>query len=116
MWTLSRAKVSGTGGITVACTKDAGYAISLDQGKGNGTSTSSRNMSGLGGSDRLKYDLYRDSAYTLRWGTSGERYTGTGSGFDQSLTVYGSVPSGQAVKSGSYRDTVTATVSFEGCC
>jgi spore coat protein U-like protein len=37
---------------------------------------------------------------------------GTGTGATQTLTVYGSIPAGQVVTPGTYRDTVNVIVTY----
>jgi spore coat protein U-like protein len=66
-----------------------------------------------GTADYLSYQLYSDSGLTTVWGnTSGTGVGVTGTGAAVSTTVYGSVAAGQNVPTGSYADTVAATVTF----
>jgi len=67
------------------------------------------------GSNTLEYNLYTDAGRTTVWGdgtASSVTAAGTGSGAQQSLTVYGRIPASQSVPAGSYSDTVTATINF----
>lgn len=93
--------------ITVNCSVDTAYSVSLDQGL-NGT----RLMSD--GSDTIDYDLYtsaaRDSAWGVNVGT--DTVDGTGLGSDQVITVYGRVPAQTTPAPAAYQDTVMATIAF----
>lgn len=107
--------LTGTGTISTTCTNGSSAIITLGQG-GTTDATSSdasplREMSD--GTDTLTYNLYTDSAYTTVWGntsTTGKGITGTGTA--SSTTVYGKIAAGQNVGTGSYTDTVIATVTF----
>ncbi|KAG1165703.1 hypothetical protein G6F35_018628 [Rhizopus arrhizus] len=63
----------------------------------------------------LTYELYRDSARSLRWGNTLNVDTvgGTGSGSAQQLTIYGRVPpvTGQP-PAGAYNDLVQVTITY----
>jgi spore coat protein U-like protein len=92
--------------LTVNCNNGANYAIGLEG------DNASRTMSN--GTQTVSYELYQDAGHATAWGelgTAGE-LTGTGSNADQTITVYGLVPSGQSVGAGTYNDTVTATIEF----
>lgn len=104
--------VQSTGGvITANCTNGTAYSIGL--GGGSNFSTTRRMLKGT--ADYVAYGLFRDSARTLSWGstigTGGDVYTGTGTGANQSITVYGQVPSANS-PAGSYSDTVVATITY----
>lgn len=103
----------GTSTISVTCTLNAPYTVSLSQGT-NGTAVTARKMLRTGATDLLAYSLYRDSARTLNWGvTAGtDTASGTGSGLLQTLTVYGRMPAAAVVPAGAYADTVTVTVNY----
>lgn len=94
------------GQINVTCTDGATYSVTLaatSGGSGTRTLTS--------GSDTLDYSLYSDNGRTTLFPES-DGDSRTGSGAAQSIPVYGRVASGQAVKVGSYSDTVTVTVTY----
>jgi spore coat protein U-like protein len=93
--------------LTVNCSSGTPYTISLD----NGTNYSAGRRLASGAS-YINYYLYTDSSRSSQWNSASVQ-TGTGSGGDQSLTVFGRVPSGQSVtNTGSYADTVIATVTY----
>lgn len=107
--------LDATGTVTTTCTSGASVTVLLGQGANADTGSTDaapvRRM--LSGTDYLSYQLYSDSGRTVVWGndaTSDVDVTGTGAAVD--TTVYGSVTAGQNVPSGSYTDTVVATVSF----
>lgn len=108
--------LTGSGTINTTCTNGAAATITLGQGaNADAGSTDAapvrRMLSGT--SDYLSYQLYTDSGYATVWGnTAGTGAAVTGTGAAVSTTVYGSVAAGQNVASGSYSDTVVATVTF----
>lgn len=115
--TISGAEVSGSGSISVACTKGASATITLGQGQNADTGSTDasplRRMSD-GGSNFLKYSLFTDSGHTTVWGNTagtGKSYTATSS-TAAAQTVFGSISSSQDVPAGSYSDSVVATVTF----
>lgn len=62
---------------------------------------------------RISYELYRDAGLQSRWGgTQGTGVSGTGNNTLQSLTVYGQVPAQPGALPGSYRDTITVTLTY----
>jgi spore coat protein U-like protein len=107
--------LDGTGTVTVTCTKNASTTITLGQGSNADTgSTDAAPLRRLKvGSNYLSYGLYSDSGRSTVWGNTsgtGKAHTGTGTATD--MTVYGRIPWGQNVPTGSYTDTVVATVNF----
>lgn len=108
------ADLTSTGTISTTCTNGASVTVTLGQGANADTgSTDSAPIRRMlaGASDYLSYQLYTDSGHTTVWdNTTGAGVTGTGAAV--STTVYGLVTKGQNVKSGSYSDTVVATVTF----
>ena len=65
------------------------------------------------GSDKLKYQLYKNSSRTALWGTGTDAFalqllsTLTGN-----VNVYGRIPSGQTVPAGTYNDVVNIRLTF----
>jgi len=103
----------GTATLTINCTNLANYSVALDKGLGAGASVTTRQMTN--GSSTLGYSLYKDSGHGTIWGDgTGSTVTvaGTGNGTPQTLTVYGQIPSGENSISGTYTDTVTATITY----
>ncbi len=97
--------------IDVTCSDGTGYEVGLDGGTTTGDVTA-RAMTAAG--VNLSYELYRDAPRTLSWEDLGSTntVTGTGDGTSQANTVYGRVPGSQFIATGTYNDTVTATVEF----
>jgi spore coat protein U-like protein len=112
--------LTGTGSVTIACTKNSGPTITL--GLGAQPAGSTRQMAN--GAERLVYELYQPpttvpgvacGALTQIWGTAGVAiFTPTvpASKAARTYNVCGSVAASQDVAVGAYADTVVATVSF----
>ena len=101
--------------LTVQCTNTTPYSVALSAGQnaGGATNFSSRTMKN--GSHTLGYQLYTDSARATVWGDGtlgSSTVTGTGTGSNQSLTIYGRVPTLSGAVPGTYSDTVTVTISY----
>jgi spore coat protein U domain-containing protein, fimbrial subunit CupE1/2/3/6 len=105
-----------SGIFRVTCTNGSSALAKLSQGNnpGGGSTDASpiRRMEGDPGI-YLSYQLYQDVAYSTAWGNTNS--TGkalTGSGTQNTVTVYGRVLPGQLVPEGTYSDTISITVSF----
>ena len=78
-----------------------------------GTAGDVNNRAMGSGSNKLKYQLYKNATRTALWGTGTDAYqlsllsTLTGN-----VNVYGRIPSGQAVAPGTYNDVVNITLTF----
>lgn len=102
--------VDATTSLAVRCTSSTAYSVGLNNG-GAGTGPTNRKMTAGGNS--ITYGLYRDAARSQPWGaTSGLTASGTGTGSDQSFTVYGRVPAPQSPPPGSYSDTIVISVAY----
>ena len=75
---------------------------------------------GVGGAERLNYNLFADGAHTISYPTDGTESTaprtqlnnpGAGVQF-YDVPVYGVIPAGQFVSGGVYNDSVASTVHF----
>ena len=90
------------------------FNIGLNAGTYVGATVSTRRMSN--GANSIPYTLYRDSNRTLNWGNtiSTDTQAGTGTGNNQSISVYGRVAGGAAVNvpAGVYTDTIQATITY----
>jgi len=106
--------LDGTGGVTIACTKNTSATIGLDLG--GSASGSQRRMSTGGGSPSYaNYEVYQDSGHATVWGSSGAGLlspSAAPSKAPRTFTVYGRVAAGQDIPPGSYSDSVVATVNF----
>ncbi|HOV03956.1 MAG TPA: spore coat U domain-containing protein [Kaistiaceae bacterium] len=104
--------VDSQASLVVACTNGTPFSIGLDKGL-NGSSVTDRQMAGDRGGN-IAYGLFRDASRAQPWGDDGANtVAGTGTGVDQTLTIYGRVPppSG-AVIAGNYSDTITVAVTY----
>jgi spore coat protein U-like protein len=105
------ADLDGAGSVSIACTKNAAPTIGL--GSGAHANGSTRRLAN--GTVYLTYEFYKDSNRTTVWSDSGLGLLTTlpaSSKDPRVFNVYGRIPSAQDVPSGSYSDTVTATVNF----
>jgi spore coat protein U-like protein len=102
-----------SGKVSVTCTTGAPAVITLGQG-GNADAASTdavpvRRMKA--GANFLGYQLYSEGTHTTVWNNdTGKANTGTGA--NQDIDVFGRVAAGQNVPTGSYADTVVATITF----
>jgi len=107
---LAGQRVDGAGNIAVTC--DAGVAYGIALSSGNGPYAARLLASGA---DSLQYNLYTDASRVLVWGdgTGGTAtVAGSGNGTATNVPIYGRIPSGQNVRSGSYGDNIVITVTF----
>jgi len=104
--------VSGTGTVIVQCTNGSPYNVGLNAGTGTDATVSARLMTK--GSYTITYSLYQNSAHTTVWGSTigTNTVSGTGTGSNQSITVYGLVPVQTPPAAGTFTDTVVATVTY----
>ncbi len=105
--------LQATGTFTVNCTNNADYTIALDAGAGTGASFAKRYMTF--GTYTLGYNIYTTSGDGTVWG-DGSGTTGTvagvGTGTSQTINVYGAIPASETAISGTYTDTVVATITY----
>jgi spore coat protein U-like protein len=105
--------MDGTGSVTITCTRGATTTIGLDAGSNAPGSGTTRAM--LAGGVKLDYEIYKDSGRTTIWGNSGASlFTPpvAPNKNSRSFSVFGRIPAGQDVASGSYNDSVLATINF----
>ncbi|WP_250954226.1 spore coat U domain-containing protein [Rhizobium sp. CG5] len=102
--------------LTVQCTSGSAYQISLSDGAGDGATTAARLLTNtVTIADTATYSLYQDAGRATLWGNTAGTNTvdsDTATGADEVITVYGRVDSGQNVATGTYQDTVVATISY----
>jgi spore coat protein U-like protein len=109
--------LDANGTVTVACTSGAVTAIGMSQGANQAASSTAamplRQM--VSGANHVRYDLYQDTLHALIWGDVGSgadmAYTSTGMA-PVVFNIYGRMAAGQDAVTGTYTDTVTATIQF----
>ena len=63
----------------------------------------------------IDYNLYQDAGRTQSWGdggATGNVLSGTGTGNDEEVVVYGRVPAQTTPVAGTYTDTVQVTIAW----
>lgn len=97
--------------LQTTCTSGTAYQIGL--GNGANASGTTRRMAG-GSSEFVRYELYRDSSRTQRWGNTlnTDTVSANGNGLAQTTTIYGRVPAQTTPSPSSYSDTITVTVTY----
>ena len=110
--------VTNNSTISVKCTKNTPYTISLNGGTTTGGTVAQRLMAS--GANTLQYNLFTTAAFGQIFGDgSGTSTTvaGTGAGVATAnvVTVFGQLPdsvANQVAVPGSYTDTITVTVTY----
>jgi spore coat protein U-like protein len=106
--------INATGTLQVVCTPGAPYTIAMNGGSTTGN-IADRKMSVNGsGPGVIAYQLYLDNHRTVLWGdgVTGTVQPGTGTGGQQTPTVFAQVPVQANASVGNFQDTVTVTLSF----
>jgi spore coat protein U-like protein len=107
--------LDAAGSVDVACTKGAAPTIGLNVGNNSANASGTTRAMSDGSGGYLSYEIYQNSGRTAVWGNSGADLLTTvpaPSKAARSFPTYGRIPAGQDAASGSYTDTVTATVNF----
>jgi spore coat protein U-like protein len=106
-WTVA-APTDTAGSMTYTCTSTALVFLST----GSSGNYTQRTM--LSGTNSLGYNLYTDAARTQVWGDlfNGGTIQVAPAGVPATLSVYGRIPAGQNVATGSYTDSITVTFFF----
>jgi spore coat protein U-like protein len=100
-----------TSTLTVACTKGTSAAVSLDVGT-HASGSTRRMQHSVTATEFLTYEMYTSAARTTVWDSTNTVAYSASSKAPSSLTVYGRVAAGQDVATGSYSDSVVATITF----
>jgi spore coat protein U-like protein len=118
--TNATAPRDASGNVSVRCTRGTSTAVAaLNQGANAATGSTCasplRQMNG-GGSERLRYDIYKEAGRTSPWGCDATNTqaipTFASSVTPVTLTTYGRIAAGQDAAIGSYTDTVQVSVTF----
>lgn len=107
--------------VIVTCSRIGGpqnITVTIAIGPGaHGGSTANRKMKMDGGSDYLRYNLFRDAGRTALWGDipGQDAFSQTlavpnNSSAQLTATIFGRIPAGQDVSKGTYSDSVVVTV------
>jgi spore coat protein U-like protein len=99
---------STSGSVTITCNKGGGTSIAL----GLGAQPNAGQPRMANGTDFLNYKLYSDSTWSSLWSGAALTIAGAASQAPQTFSVYGEIPGGQPAVTGTYSDTVVATVNF----
>ncbi|MCR4265400.1 spore coat U domain-containing protein [Nitratireductor sp. ZSWI3] len=107
------AAIEATSAIAVQCTNGTTYDIGLNEGQGAGATVADRAMTGPNSED-VAYSLYTDAAHTDVWGNTigTDTVAGTGTGSEQTYTVFGQVPAQATPTPGTYTDIITVTLTY----
>lgn len=108
----TNSNVDSTSTITIKCPANTAFVIDIDTGLyANGIN---RRVYNAGYNAYINYNIYKDPPRSSVWGTGGAKNVAGNSGLTgiSLLTVYGRVASVKTLKSGSYNDTLTVTVTF----
>jgi len=103
------------GSVTITCTRGASTTIGLDLGQNAANATGTTRAMATAGPDYLSYELYQDTSHATLWGNSGGNLFTPAvapSKNARTFTIYGRIPAAQGSTTGSYTDTVVATVNF----
>lgn len=106
---LSTPDDSTSGSVTITCNKGGGSSIALGYGLQPSPATQPRMTNGT---DFLNYLLYSNSAGGTLWSGVTRTITGAPDQTARIFPVYGRIPAAQPASSGTYNDTVLATVNF----
>ena len=117
-YTPGAGPLTGTSNISVKCTKNTPYTVSLNAGSTTGGTLAQRLMAS--GANTLQYNLYTTVAATTVFGdgtASTATIPGTGAGVAtaNTVTVFGQLPdsaANQAAVPGNYSDTILVTVTY----
>jgi len=110
---LLSSAVRSTSTLSVQCVNANGYQIALNGGT-VANNVGARAMKNAANADTVSYQLSATLDGPL-WGDgtgATTKYTGTGTGALQSITLFGMVPAQGTPSPGNYKDTVTATIYF----
>jgi spore coat protein U-like protein len=109
---FSISDLASTGSINYRCTWLV-HQRTVYLSKGSAPSNNPRQM--VSGANRLNYNLYLDAGHTQIWGDPNPYcFRDRGRDFtpNTTLIIYGSIPAGQDVPTGTYTDAIIATLNF----
>ncbi len=109
--------LDSTGTVTVSCNESPAPTVTIAVGPSpNSGGFFPRQMKHLQRTDLLNYNLFTEATRSAVWGngtqgtfTSGNRVLRHRPWF---VTIYGRIPAGQDVSSGSYQEVLTVTITW----
>jgi spore coat protein U-like protein len=106
-----QSNVNSSTPLHIQCTNTTPYTIGLDKGTTAGATVGQRLLAN--GAATVNYNLYTASDYATVWGdTGGTPVSSTGTGADQTFTIYGRIPAQTTPAPGTYTDLITVTVTY----
>ena len=99
------------GSVTVTCTTGVGSQILM--GQGNNWTGSQARLHNTAGNSYLPYTIYQDASHTVVWDNStGMTVAPAPDNTPRTISLYGRIPAGQNVASGTYTDVVSVSLLF----
>lgn len=101
--------LDSTTSVSIRCTKGTTAVFTMNNGN-NANGAQRRMVNDT--SDYLNYQVYTNGSYSTIWDTTNTvTYIAPNNGTAQ-IPIYGRIPAGQNVTSGSYNDVVTITATY----
>lgn len=105
--------VASTATLTLQCSPNVAYVIDIDTGL-NSQGATTRRVANAAQTQFLTYDIYKDPPRSQVWGRGNLKNVAGNSGASGVVvyTLYGLLNAKSTMTAGSYRDTLTITVTF----
>lgn len=104
----------GAGTIVFQCTVGTHYRVEIDDGS-NAVQQGVRRLKGPvpGDDNLLRYDLFQDANYSVRWGQSNLALSGVAVGKVEELAIYARIMASTILPPpGDYTDTLVVTINY----
>jgi spore coat protein U domain-containing protein, fimbrial subunit CupE1/2/3/6 len=105
--TVITAPVTAQADLKLHCTTDTVFHIELDAGQGTSATTTTRYLG-----DTITYSLYTDGGHADVWGEGAEDVTGSGTGDEETFTIYGLIPLQTTPAPATYADIIRVTITY----
>lgn len=104
----------GSGTIVFQCTAGTHYRVEIDDGLyAAGQGERRLKSTDSGDNTTLRYELFQDSGYRVRWGQSAFALSGVAAGRVEELAVYARIMASPVTpKPGEYTDTLVVTINY----
>jgi spore coat protein U-like protein len=112
--------VQSSGWVKVNCTSGIAYTIAINAGASGSTTNRTMYCSSCTPTT-LGYQLFSNASHTTNWGNNigSDTVAGTGTGSDQTYTVYAQIPANEyffaSGYGGNYTDSVIVTIGCSQC-